>query len=98
MLTKEKDDESGRWGLRNIPGLDKLGIEGEIPFPKLPGRAKIQKLREELRTRLGLKFSSDGLLATIDPKADAIARLEKFVINGLLKPGDKIRRAPPVAT
>ena len=93
VLTKERSEETGRWHLRNVPGLDALGIEGDIPFPTLPGRHKIQKLREQLRKRLGLKFSDDGLLATIDPKADAIARVKEFVAKGRLQPGDTIRRA-----
>ena len=92
LLTQERDPETGRWSLCDVPGLEEFGL-GEIAFPSLPSRYKIQKLRVDLRKQLGLKFTEDGLLATIDPEADAIKRLGEFVKKGLLKPGMVVRCA-----
>ena len=65
-LSRTFDDATLRWVPKDVPGLEKLGLSRTFVMPQLPSQTKVNTLRRKLRKELGLEFSADGNLATIE--------------------------------
>ena len=90
QLCREFNTETRRWAKRPLGDIG-LPLHKQHAMPQLAGRSAVRTMNKKLRAELGLQFTADGTLVTIDPTARLKTMVTKAYEAGQLEEGDTIK-------
>ena len=89
-LSKQFNESTRKWMKRPLGDIG-VPLQKDHHLPQFASKRKIKKLTRLLTDRLGLEFTSDGTLATINPHVRLQEDVLKALTAGLIHEGDTLR-------